>query len=54
MKDIDKLSDVEKRLKELKTQSKNDDNVGRTIDELEKAVQKARSRTPNENSNSND
>ena len=42
LKDIDKLGVVAKRIKELKSENASDDNIGRTIAELEKAVEKAR------------
>ena len=54
LKDIDKLGDVEKRLRELKSQSKNDESVGSSIAELEKAIEKARSITTNESNISKD
>jgi hypothetical protein len=44
LKDIDKLGVVAKQLKELKQQSSPDTRIERTIAELEKAVDKARSR----------
>ena len=55
LKDIDKLGFVGKQLKELKTQNPTDDGVGRTIAELEKAVEKARFRaSEDEIKNSNE
>lgn len=45
MKDIDKLGVVVKKLEYLKKQNSSDENVGRTISELEKAVDKVRQKT---------